>query len=142
MAERRIALALAALALAPALAWAQYTGPSSEPVASTVREVLAQQTQSASPSRALQAARRWLHRDADKVPATAVAELAEARATYPVLDQMVTMREELRQLWLNTGRTREQLVADLQAWCQRAEASGIAALSDFSRKLRAVRVAV
>lgn len=42
MAERRIALALAALALAPALAWAQYTGPSSEPVASTVREVLAQ----------------------------------------------------------------------------------------------------
>lgn len=107
-----------------------------------MREVLAQQTQSASPSRALQAARRWLHRDADKVPATAVAELAEARATYPVLDQMVTMREELRQLWLNTGRTREQLVADLQAWCQRAEASGIAALSDFSRKLRAVRVAV
>ena len=107
-----------------------------------MREVLAQQTQSASPSRALQAARRWLHRDADKVPATAVAELAEARATYPVLDQMVTMREELRQLWLNIGRTREQLVADLQAWCQRAEASGIAALSDFSRKLRAVRVAV
>lgn len=42
MAERRIALALAALALAPALAWAQYTGTSSEPVASTVREVLAQ----------------------------------------------------------------------------------------------------
>ncbi len=107
-----------------------------------MREVLAQQTQSASPSRALNAARRWLHRDADKVPATAVAQLAEARAAYPVLDQMVTMREELRQLWLNTGRTREQLVADLQTWCHRAEASGIAALSEFSQKLRAVRVAV
>lgn len=42
MTERRIALAFAALALAPALAWAQYTGPSAEPVARTVREVLAQ----------------------------------------------------------------------------------------------------
>ena len=107
-----------------------------------MREVFAQQTQSARPSRALHAARRWLHRDADKVPAAAVAELAEARAAYPVLDQMVTMREELRQLWLTTGRTREQLVADLQAWCKRAEDSGIAALSEFSHKLRAVRVPV
>ena len=52
---------------------------------------------------------------------------------------MHAMREELRQLWLNTGRTREQLVADLQAWCKRAEDSGIAALRDFSFKLRAVQ---
>ena len=73
------------------------------------------------------------------MPAAAAPQLAEARAAYPVLDQMVTMREELRQLWLNTGRTREQLVADLQAWCKRAEDSGIAALRDFSFKLRAVQ---
>ena len=106
-----------------------------------MREVFAQQTHSASRSGALQAARRWLHRDADKVPAAAVPQLVEARAAYPVLDKMVTMREELRQLWLNTGRTREQLVTDLQTWCRRAEESGIAALSEFSHKLRAVRVA-
>lgn len=42
MTERRIALALAGLALTPALAQAQYTGPSTEPVARTVHEVLAQ----------------------------------------------------------------------------------------------------
>lgn len=108
-----------------------------------MREVFQQQTAHAADARskALQAARRWLHRDADKVPAAAVPELASARAAYPVLDQMVAMREELRQLWLTTGRTREQLVADLQAWCHRAESSGIAALRDFSIKLRAVRVA-
>ena len=108
-----------------------------------MRAVFRQQTEAAggAPSKALQAARRWLHRDADKVPAAAVPQLAEARAAYPVLDQMVTMREELRQLWLNTGRTREQLVADLQAWCKRAEDSGIAALREFSLKLRAVRSA-
>jgi stearoyl-CoA desaturase (Delta-9 desaturase) len=28
------------------------------------------------------------------------------------------------------------LIKDLQAWCHRAEASGIAALRDFSMKLR------
>ncbi|MDO5623347.1 MAG: fatty acid desaturase [Pseudomonadota bacterium] len=108
-----------------------------------MRAVFQQQTASAAEgSGMLRSARRWLHRDADKVPAAAVAQLAAARAAYPVLDQMVTMREELRQLWLSTGRTREQLVADLQAWCRRAEESGIAALHDFSMKLRAVRVAV
>ena len=107
-----------------------------------MRAVFRQQTgEAGSATGALRSARRWLHRDADKVPAAAVPQLAEARATYPALDKMVTMREELRQLWLNTGRTREQLVADLQAWCHRAEESGIAALRDFSLKLRAVQVA-
>jgi hypothetical protein len=42
--------------------------------------------------------------------------------------------------WLNTSVSREQLLADLQAWCHRAEASGIAALRDFSLMLRAARV--
>ncbi|MDH5206447.1 MAG: transposase, partial [Hylemonella sp.] len=87
----------------------------------------------------VKAANRWLHRDADKVPASVAPELAKARAASPVLDKMVVMREELRQLWLNTTHSREQLLADLQAWCLRAEESGIAALQDFSRKLRMVR---
>ncbi|MDB5753472.1 MAG: stearoyl-coa desaturase oxidorecuctase protein-like protein [Ramlibacter sp.] len=85
----------------------------------------------------LQAARRWLHRDDDKVPAAARPQLAQARAAHPVLDKMVTMREELRQMWLNTSQSREQLAADLQAWCRRAEESGIVALQQFSMKLRA-----
>ena len=87
----------------------------------------------------LQAARRWLHRDDDKVPATVRPQLAQARADHPVLDKMMTMREELRQLWLNTSHSREQLTADLQAWCQRAEASGITALREFSLRLRAAQ---
>jgi len=84
----------------------------------------------------LKAARRWLHRDDDRVPASARLKLAEARAAHPVLDQMVTMREELRQMWLNTNHSREQLAVDLQAWCRRAEESGIDALRQFSLKLR------
>jgi stearoyl-CoA desaturase (delta-9 desaturase) len=68
-----------------------------------------------------------------------LAQLALARAASPVLDKMVLMREELRQLWLNRLQSREQLAADLQAWCHRAEASGIAVLQEFSMKLRAAR---
>lgn len=88
---------------------------------------------------AVKAAARWLHRDAEKAPASAVPQLAQARAASPVLDKMVTMREELRQLWLNTSLSREQLLTNLQAWCHRAEESGIAALQEFSRKLRMAR---
>ena len=68
----------------------------------------------------LKAAKRWLHRDDDKVPAAARPQLQQARAAHPVLDQMVTMREELRQMWMNTSHSREQLAADLQGWCHRA----------------------
>ena len=87
----------------------------------------------------LKVARRWLHRDVEKVPAMALPQLAQVRAASPVLDTMITMREELRQLWLNTSRSREQLTLDLQAWCRRAEESGIAALHDFSMRLRAAQ---
>jgi stearoyl-CoA desaturase (delta-9 desaturase) len=86
----------------------------------------------------LAVARRWLHRDAEAVPVAVRAQLTIARAAHPALDKMVVMREYLRQLWLNRSHTREQLAADLQAWCRRAEESGIAALHDFSMKLRAV----
>ena len=82
------------------------------------------------------AARRWLHRDEEKVPASVKPQLAQVRAEHPVLDKMVTMREELRALWSSTTLSREQLAADLQAWCRRAEESGIAALRDFSIRLR------
>jgi stearoyl-CoA desaturase (Delta-9 desaturase) len=87
----------------------------------------------------LRAANRWLHRDDDKVPATARLHVAQARAEHPVLDKMVTMREELRQMWLSTSASSEQLASELQAWCHRAEESGITALREFSMKLRAAR---
>ena len=87
----------------------------------------------------LLAAKRWLHRDADKVPATALPHIELARAEHPILDKMVAMREELRQLWLNTSMSREHLTAELAAWCHRAEASGIAELQEFSVMLRTAK---
>jgi len=87
----------------------------------------------------LKVARRWMHRDADKVPSWASHSLEQARAVLPDADTMVRMREELRQLWLSTHRSRDQLASDLQAWCRKAEDSGVAALQEFSLRLRMAR---
>jgi stearoyl-CoA desaturase (delta-9 desaturase) len=88
----------------------------------------------------LRIARRWLHRDDAVVPAALKARLATALHVSPALAKAVAMREELRQLWTRTNVSAEQLVLDLQAWCRQAEASGIAALEEFSLRLRAARV--
>ncbi|WP_245503464.1 DesA family fatty acid desaturase [Aquabacterium lacunae] len=81
--------------------------------------------------------RKWLHRDEDKVPANLRTDLALALADNPKLGKLIAMREELRQVWTKTNVSAEQLAHELQAWCQKAEASGIQALQEFSRKLRA-----
>lgn len=83
------------------------------------------------------AAKAWLHRDEDKIPSKVKPQLKVALGESPQLAKLVAMREELRGLWTRTGVSAEQLVADLQAWCKKAEDSGIAALQDFSVKLRA-----
>ena len=85
----------------------------------------------------LRLAKAWLHRDEDKIPSAVKPSLQQALGASPSLAKLVAMREELRQLWTRTGVSAEQLVADLQAWCRKAEDSGIAALQEFSFKLRA-----
>ena len=85
----------------------------------------------------LQLAKRWLHRDAEKIPANVLPQLEAAVNGSPKLAKLVAMREELRQLWTRTNVSAEQLVADLQAWCKKAESSGIVALEQFSLRLRA-----
>jgi len=87
----------------------------------------------------LQLAQRWLHRDAEKIPANVLPQLAKAVKGSPQLAKLVTMREQLRQLWTRTNVSADQLVVDLQLWCKQAESSGIEALEQFSIKLRAVR---
>jgi len=82
-------------------------------------------------------AKRWLHRDDDQIPQVVKPQMVQAMAQSPALTKLVAMREELRQLWTRTNVSAEQLVADLQAWCKRAEDSGVAALREFSLRLRA-----
>jgi stearoyl-CoA desaturase (Delta-9 desaturase) len=84
-------------------------------------------------------AQRWLHRDEDKIPSAVKAQVAQAVEHSPRLAKLVSMREELRQLWTRTNVSAEQLVVELQAWCKNAEESGIAALQEFALKLRAAK---
>jgi stearoyl-CoA desaturase (delta-9 desaturase) len=46
------------------------------------------------------------------------------------------MRRELVRLWESSSASSEQLLADLQAWCQRAQQSGIEGLEQFAYRLR------
>ena len=101
----------------------------------------AQGAQNSAHWRDLVVAKAWLHRDDDKIPQGVKARLAQALGQSPKLATLVAMREELRALWTRTNVSAEQLVADLQAWCHRAEESGIATLQEFSRKLRAAQPA-
>ena len=107
----------------------------------TVRQELAAMKARSADTAAIKAAKLWAHRDAENIPPAAIPQLALARAASPALDKMVTMREELRQMWLNTAVSREQLTSDLAAWCHRAEDSGIATLREFSFKLRSTQLA-
>ena len=88
---------------------------------------------------ALETAQRWLHRDVEKIPAAVKPQLASVVDQSASLAKLVSMREELRGLWTRTNVSAEQLVADLQAWCRKAEDSGIAALQEFAMRLRSAR---
>jgi stearoyl-CoA desaturase (delta-9 desaturase) len=63
-------------------------------------------------------------------------QLATIVEQNKMLHTFVEMRRELAVIWGRSNLTREQLLAQLQAWCHRAEASGIQALQEFSLRLR------
>jgi stearoyl-CoA desaturase (delta-9 desaturase) len=86
--------------------------------------------------RNMRLALRWLHRDAERIPQGVRPQIDQALDESPKLAKLVAMREELRSLWTRTNASAPQLVADLQAWCRKAEDSGIAVLQDFSLRLR------
>ena len=84
-------------------------------------------------------ASRWLHRDRERIPLALREQVDSACGQSAALAKLVAMREELRGLWTRTNVSAEQLVSDLQAWCRRAEDSGIASLQEFARTLRSAR---
>jgi stearoyl-CoA desaturase (delta-9 desaturase) len=81
--------------------------------------------------------RQWLHMDDAQIPAEQRASLDETLNDSRVLKTVYSFRQELAALWERSTLTTEQLVKQLEDWCQRAEASGIAPLEQFSRRLRA-----
>jgi stearoyl-CoA desaturase (Delta-9 desaturase) len=62
--------------------------------------------------------------------------LGEALKNSRALATIIAMRDELAALWERSSASKEQLLRQLQDWCNRAEASGVASLVDFSQRLR------
>ena len=64
------------------------------------------------------------------------ARLSEALKNSRALATAIAMRDDLGALWERSSASKEQLLKQLQDWCHRAEASGVAPLVDFSHRLR------
>ncbi len=79
--------------------------------------------------------RQWVTRGNAQSEAEREA-VARALATSPRLATWYRMREELARTWERSSLSTEQLVQQLKDWCDRAEASGIEALAEFSQRLR------
>jgi len=85
--------------------------------------------------------RGWLEADTRQIPDDWRKRLEEMLARSHKFATFYAMREELTALWNRTNASREQLIADLQSWCHRAEASGIRQLQDMSIRMRSYALA-
>ncbi len=88
------------------------------------------------PDAGMKRMREWLQRDQQALGDPERQQLLAVLARSPQLETIYRMRQELAALWGRSNASREQLVKQLQDWCQRAEQSGIEALREFSFKLR------
>ncbi len=86
----------------------------------------------------LQRVRGWLPLTDDNLQPEQLAEIEQAvsRSESHSLATLVQMRRELGRLWESSSASSEQLLHDLQAWCQRAQQSGIEGLEQFAIRLR------
>lgn len=66
-------------------------------------------------------------------------QLSAALADNHTLRTIFEFKQRLKALWSQRGMDQAEPLARLQAWCADAEASGIAALQEFARSLRAYR---
>ena len=84
----------------------------------------------------LRDARTWLAKDESRLTEEEKLKLEELMAGNAQLRKMIEMRRDLQAIWSRSNSSREQLVSQLHAWCQRAEESGLASLREFSLRLR------
>ncbi|HEX2603739.1 MAG TPA: fatty acid desaturase [Oxalicibacterium sp.] len=84
----------------------------------------------------LRSARKLLHREPTQLQEPHKEQLSTLFEHSKTLKTMHEMRVELGAIWGRSHATRDQLLQQLQDWCARAEASGIASLREFSLRLR------
>ncbi|TFW14925.1 DesA family fatty acid desaturase [Duganella callida] len=87
-------------------------------------------------ARFLKSSRKLMQREPAKLEAPQKQQLVELFQHSKALETMHNMRVELGVIWERSHFTRDDLLHKLQDWCNRAEASGIKSLQDFSLRLR------
>ncbi|KVE39374.1 DesA family fatty acid desaturase [Burkholderia sp. TSV86] len=80
-------------------------------------------------------ARKWFHKDEAGLDEPQKRLLPEIFANSQKLHTFFQLRAELAAIWERSNASREQLLAQLQDWCHRAEQSGIKALQEFATRL-------
>ncbi|MFN7219296.1 MAG: fatty acid desaturase [Burkholderiales bacterium] len=81
--------------------------------------------------------RSWMQSDRTQLSAEQQAALNEAFARSEKLKAVYAFKQDLMKTWERSTLSKEELVARLEDWCRRAEASGIDALQQVSRRVRA-----
>ena len=84
----------------------------------------------------LKRAKRLMVREATLLDDSSRRWLSSALQRYHSLQTVYTMKQRLQEIWQRSAATQELLQHALEDWCRQAEATGIQALRDFSRKLR------
>jgi stearoyl-CoA desaturase (delta-9 desaturase) len=101
------------------------------------REGLRQMRVSAAERRRFKALRAWLRKsDVQAIPPAQQQTLRELLAHSRVIGTLIEMRGELAAIWSRSAASREQMLAHLQDWIARAEASGIRVLQETALRIR------
>ena len=85
---------------------------------------------------ALAEATQWIGRGDETLSLAERERIDAALSQTQPLALLMQMRNDLTKLWDSSSATSDQLLQDLQAWCQRAQQSGIASLEEFALRLR------
>ncbi|UCG96519.1 MAG: fatty acid desaturase [Burkholderiales bacterium] len=103
----------------------------------TLNEELRRLSLSAADKQRFAALRGWLRKsDVKSIPAAQQQTLRELLGRSGAMRTLVDMRAELAAIWERGTVSREQMVANLQDWIARAEASGIRVLQDAALRIR------
>jgi stearoyl-CoA desaturase (Delta-9 desaturase) len=87
-------------------------------------------------AQAMKSAVHWLGRGDETLAPAERERIDAALSQTESLSTLVQMRRELVKLWESSSASSEQLLQELQAWCQCAQQSGIASLQEFALRLR------
>jgi stearoyl-CoA desaturase (delta-9 desaturase) len=103
-----------------------------------IRPVLRQQREHCDDSckQVLRRARGLLVREPSLINERARVRLEQILARFSDLKTVYQYRQQLQSVWTRKAASQEVLRKALQEWCQQAEETGIAALQEFSRRLR------